>query len=333
MFPRVSVVLPAWNAAATLPACLASIERQTLPDWECIVVDDGSDDGTRAVALAVATRDPRVRVVAVPHGGIVAALTEGLRHVRAPLVARMDADDLMHRDRLHAQVSLLDREPSLAAAGCHVRLFPRASMSPRLREYESWLNSLAGPDEVRRDAFVESPVVHPTLMMRREMCILGYRDCAWPEDYDLVLRALGAGLRIGMVPRRLLAWRNGPATLTRTDARYDREQITQCKAHYLAEGFLRANRQYVLWGYGDTGRTLRQALISLDKAPSHIVERKPSRIGNIIHGAPVIPPEALPTVGRLPIVVSVARAGPRAIVRDTLAALGYEEGRDYICAA
>jgi glycosyltransferase involved in cell wall biosynthesis len=333
MSPRVSVVLPAWNAAATLGACLASLTRQTLLDWEAIVVDDGSSDGTRAIALDLAARDPRVRLVSVPHGGIVAALTEGLRHVRAPLVARMDADDLMHRDRLRAQVSLLDREPWLAAAGCHVRLFPRASMSPRLREYENWLNSLTGADEVLRDAFVESPVVHPTLMMRREMFTLGYRDCAWPEDYDLVLRALGSGLRIGMVPRRLLSWRNGLATLTRTDPRYAMEEITRCKAHYLAAGFLARHSRYVLWGYGDTGRTLRAALLALGKAPSHIVERKPSRLGNIIHGAPVIPPEALPTVGRVPIVVSVARAGPRAIVRETLAALGYQEGRDYICAA
>jgi hypothetical protein len=230
-------------------------------------------------------------------------------------------------------VSLLDREPTLAAAGCHVRLFPRASMSPRLREYETWLNSLAGPDEVMRDAFVESPVVHPTLMMRRDMFALGYRDCSWPEDYDLVLRALGAGLRIGMVPRRLLAWRNGPATLTRTHARYAIEEITRCKAHYLAEGFLRGSPHYVLWGYGDTGRTLRQALTAHGKAPSHIVERKPSRLGNVIHGAPVIPPERLPALDRQPIVVSVARAAPRAIVRDTLSALGYVEGRDYVCAA
>jgi glycosyltransferase involved in cell wall biosynthesis len=331
--PRISVLLPVRNAASTLPACLASLVRQTEPAWECIVVDDGSEDATRSIADAAARCDGRFIVLSTPPRGIVAALNDGLTRCRAPLVARMDGDDVTCRERLAAQTAALDGNPELAAVGCHVRLFPRASLSPRLREYEAWLNGMQSADDVSRDAFVECPIAHPTLMMRREMAALGYRDGDWPEDYDLVLRALGCGMRIGVVPRRLLAWRNGPATLSRIDARYGVDRFTACKARYLAAGFLRDAERYVLWGYGSTGRTLRRALAAEGRMPSHIVEIKRSRLGQRIHGAEVVPHTTLPSLPGLLIVVSVARAGPRAEIRNVLAAMGFEEGRDFVCAA
>src|SRR5262245_35962950 len=96
--PRVSVLLPAYQAEATLAVALRSVVRQRETGWECIVVDDGSSDGTLACARRFAAADARFRVVAMPHAGLVATLTAGLAECRAPLVARMDADDLMHRD-------------------------------------------------------------------------------------------------------------------------------------------------------------------------------------------------------------------------------------------
>jgi glycosyltransferase involved in cell wall biosynthesis len=331
--PRVSILLPARNAASTLQPCLSSIERQTLTEWECVVTDDGSEDQTRAIAEAAAGRDDRFQVIATPHRGLVAALNEGLTHCRAPLVARMDADDLMHSDRLAAQVDALQGATTLSAVGCHVRLFPRARMSARLREYEAWLNGMSSAADVARDAFVECPIAHPTLMMRRDMASLGYVDRGWPEDHDLVLRALAAGLRLGVVPRRLLSWRDDSGRLSRTDPRYGLEAFTACRAHHLAAGFLSSTGAYVLWGYGGTGRALRRALARHGRTPSHIVEIKRSRIGNRIHGAPVIEPAALVEIRGTPIVVSVARAEPRSQIRAALEAMGFVERRDFICAA
>jgi len=185
--PVVSVLLPAHDAAATLPACLRSVRRQTETRWECVLVDDGSRDATRAIAEAVARDDPRIRVLSIPHGGIVGALGAGLACCAAPIVARMDADDVMHRDRLAAQLAALDATPTLAAVGCHVRFFPRRGMTDGLREYERWLRSIDSAARVQADAFVECPVAHPTLTIRRNvLAALGYRDTGWPEDYDLV---------------------------------------------------------------------------------------------------------------------------------------------------
>jgi len=89
----------------------------------------------------------------------------------------------------------------------------------------------------------------------------------------------------------------------------------------------------VLWGYGSTGRSLQRALRSHGKKPSAIVEVHPGRIGNRIQDAPVIAPEALAGRRDQPLVVSVAGATARQLIRDALRELGFEELRDYVCAA
>jgi glycosyltransferase involved in cell wall biosynthesis len=337
MLPLVSILMPVRDAAATLPACIESLRRQRGPSWECIAVDDGSRDGSAACLARAAAEDPRIQVLSQPASGIVAALRRGLERCRGEYVARMDADDVMRSHRLARQVAALESEPSLAGVGCHVRLFPRAALSARRLEYEAWLNSLASPSDVARDAFVECPLAHPTFMLRRSVLErFGYRDMGWPEDYDLVLRLLGDGLKLGVVPERLLCWRDGASRLSRTSATYGIDRFTACKAHFLATGFLRGSDRYVLWGYGDTGRTLSRALAEHGKRPRAIIEVHPGRIGQRILDAPVVSPSELPGVMRgepSPILASVARPGPRAEVRAALDAQGYVERRDYLCTA
>ncbi len=332
--PRVSVLLPARDASATLPAALSSLRRQTFTDWECLVVDDGSRDGTRTAAATAAAGDGRIETITIAPSGLVGALTVGLTRCRGEYVARVDADDVMRRDRLARQVAALDARPDLAAVGAHVRFFPRRAMTDGLRAYERWLNGIDGPVRVRAEAFVECPVAHPTLTVRRAILTeFGYRDRGWPEDYDLVLRLLATGHEIGIVPHRLLAWRDAPTRLTRTHPAYTLERITACKAAFLAAGFLAGADAYVLWGYGDTGRALHRALRRHGKRPSHIVEVHAGRLGNRIHGAPVVPPDALAGLPKGRLVASVAGAAARAEIRHFLAGLGWVETGDFVCAA
>jgi glycosyltransferase involved in cell wall biosynthesis len=317
--PRISVLLPVWNAVDTLPACLASLRRQTAADWECALVDDGSTDGSLEVARAFAARDPRLRVLALPHQGLVAALNAGIAACRGRLVARMDADDVMHPARLAAQAEALEGSPSLAAVGCHPRLFGGAPLGPGMRAYARWLRSIDSPARVREEAFVECPVAHPTLMLRAAaLRAFGYRD---------------RGEQIGVVARPLLSWRQSPGRLSRSDARYSQAGFTACKAEFLARGFLAAAERYALWGYGGTGRALARALREHGKQPRVIVELHPRRIGKTIQGARVIPPGELGGEPCLPLVVSVAGERARSQIRAELAKLGFRETRDYVCAA
>jgi glycosyltransferase involved in cell wall biosynthesis len=285
------------------------------------------------VARAVAARDGRFRVVAAPREGIVAALNRGLAHCRGRAVARMDADDLMHRERLAAQLDHLEAG-ALSAVGCHLRLFPRRGLGAGMRAYERWLNAIDSTERVRAEAFVECPVSHPTLMIRRALLAeQGYRDTGWPEDYDLLLRLLEAGHAVDVVTRRLLSKRTGPANLCRTHPVYGDDRFTACRAEFLARSFLAGGDDYVLWGYGKTGRTLQRALAERGKRPVAIVELHPGRIGNVIAGAPVVHPDDLARWRAHPLVVSVAGATARGQIRLALSARGYRERRDFVCAA
>ncbi len=332
--PPVSVLMPAYNAAPTLPAALESIRRQDESRWECVIVNNGSVDATTALARAAAAADARFRVAEISHRGIVGALQAGLALCRGRYVARMDADDLMRRDRLGRQLELLEREPSLSAVGSHVRLFPRRELTDGMLAYERWLASIDSPASVRREAFVECPIAHPTLMVRTDVFRqFGYRDGGWPEDYDLVLRLLAAGHSIGVVTRRLLSWRDTPGRLSRTAPSCSIDSIRACKAEFLAGGLLAGSVEYILWGYGGTGKALARALALHGRRPSHIVELHPGRIGQRIAGAPVIAPSSLPLVPQAPIVVSVAGATARGQIRRALDDMGYVEERDFVCAA
>ncbi|MGC4067488.1 MAG: glycosyltransferase [Polyangiaceae bacterium] len=334
--PSVSVVIPVFNAADTLLAALSSVATQTFGDFECLVVDDGSADESLSVAREFAEQNRRFVVHARDHAGIVPTLEFALAQARGEYVARFDADDLMVASRLERQRSALEDDEALAGVGCHVRLFPSESLTDGRRAYEAWLNSLTTSVAIHRDRYVECPLAHPTFFVRRELFRrFPYRDEVWPEDYDWVLRVLESGLALGTVAAPLLEWRDAPSRLSRTCDRYGVDRFVTCKAHFLANHWLRSTDRYVLWGYGDTGRSLARALAKFGKVPSAILERHPRRIGQTILGVKVMAPEdAMNGMTReTKIVVSVAGAKPREEVRRVARELGLEEGKQYLCAA
>src|SRR5262249_11794648 len=114
--PRVSVVIPAYNAARTLEATVASALAQTVSDLEVVIVDDGSGDETLAVARSLA--DPRIRVLSQPEGGAAAARNTGLEAATGRYVALLDADDLWLTDKLERQLAMLEAEPEVQAIQC-----------------------------------------------------------------------------------------------------------------------------------------------------------------------------------------------------------------------
>jgi glycosyltransferase involved in cell wall biosynthesis len=97
--PSVSVLLPSFNAAATLSEALESLAEQTFTDFEVVLVDDGSTDDSLAIARAWVGMDRRFRLISESHHGIIHALNAGLQACQAPCVARMDADDRSHPER------------------------------------------------------------------------------------------------------------------------------------------------------------------------------------------------------------------------------------------
>ena len=342
MSAKVSILIPAYNAAPTLSTALQSVQRQCHQNWECIVVDDGSTDDTYALARTMSTNDPRIRVISAPHSGLVNTLNRGIGYCTGEYVARMDADDWMHRQRISRQLEFMDTHPNVSAVGAHVRLFPRAMTEGR-RNYERWLNAIGTATRLADEVFIECPIAHPTLFIRTGVLReFRYRDMGWPEDYDLVLRLHLAQCALNVIDERLLGWRDGPARLSRTAPMYAQDQFVRCKAHFLAQyiGAMQPSasastgvKSYVLWGHGPTGRALRKALSVHGYEASHIVDVHPRRIGQTIRGALVIGPDELGKTSGSFVVCAVAGAGPRAKIRRALYRFGLAERTDFVCAA
>ena len=152
-----SILLPFHNAEATIAEALESVHKQTDPDWECVLVHDGSTDGGPAVANAFAAADSRFRILQPGRVGLIAALNAGLAECRGCFIARMDADDRMLPGRLEAQRKLLTENPDVVLAGCLVRTFSDGGAPPPggMLEYERWLNSVVSPDDIEQHRMVD----------------------------------------------------------------------------------------------------------------------------------------------------------------------------------
>ncbi len=316
--PLVSVVLPVRDGEATIGEALASLGRQTLTRFEAIVVDDGSTDGTARIARRWQRTDDRFRLVRTSAAGIVGALQRGLGEAKAPYVARMDADDRCLPERLEAQVDFLERRDDLAGCGARVRVVSRSQVSDRAREYVQWLNSMTAWDVVSRDLFVECPLAHPTFMFRAGALAAagGYRDRGWPEDYDLLLRLWRDGRRFVCLPRVLLDWRDGPSRLSRTHPAYSLAAFRRCKVHHLRRSLLAGREGVVIWGAGPTGKKLALEFRRQEVDVLGYVDVDPRKIGQIVHGAPVLDASSVQGLAGALHVGAVARREGRAAVRE-----------------
>ena len=322
---RISVLLPIRNASATLDQALGSLAAQTFSDFEVIAVDDGSDDDTPRLLSDWASRDRRIRSSTTPPLGIVSALNTAAAGARGELLARMDADDVAVSTRFERQLALLDTHPDLAACGSRVRYVPRDVVRDGALRYERWVNSVVTPEDMHRDLFVECPIPHPSLVVRRSAFELvgGYRDMGWPEDYDLLLRLWEAGYQFGKVPEVLLEWRERPDRLSRIDSRYSEEAFRLCKVYFLGRRI--AGRPVVVWGAGPVGKAFARALQDEGHRVVAFVDLDHRKIGQTIHGAPVVHPTAIGKYEDAFIVAAVGSADARAEIRDSLRAAGFKE--------
>jgi glycosyltransferase involved in cell wall biosynthesis len=338
--PLVSVLLPVRDARATLPTCLRSLRGQTLAAHEVVAVDDGSGDGSGEWLLRAAARDPRLRVLRTPARGLVAALNTALDAARAPLLARMDADDEAHPLRLELQAARLFSDPRVDVLGTRVRHWPGARAAADagtagMAAYVSWSNGLLDHEAIARDLLVESPLVHPSVMMRAALlrALDGYRAFDGPEDYDLWLRARASGARFAKVARTLLRWGDRPARLTRTDPRYAPARFLDLKLEALLRAHLTPARPLVVWGAGRVGKAWMRALLARGQVVAAIVEVDPRKIGQHIHGAPVVGCAAVASLPPALHLAAVGQKGARERIRAEAARHGLREGAQLVAVA
>lgn len=325
--PRISVVLPVRNAAGTIERAVQSILDQTLRDIELIVIDDGSVDGTAGVVRRI--HDRRLTLICQSHRHVAAAANAGTRHASAPLIARMDADDISHPRRLERQLELLERE-NLDVVGCQVRIVDESlRLSSGMSRYARWINEeTLTSEQILALRFVELPLVNPTILGRRRYFDMGFREGALPEDYELMLRAAAAGLRFGKVAEVLFDWVDRPNRLTRTDERYSCAAFQRCREQYVLSGPLHGMHRVDVWGAGQTGKRWRRWLERQRIAVRRVYEVNPRKVGAVIRGASICAPESMPAADGTPLVIAVGAAGARELILPHIQSHGYVAGID-----
>lgn len=326
--PRVSVLLPFRNAASTLDAALQSILAERDVPFELLAVNDGSKDDWQ---VSEGLRDPRVRVLDGAGRGLVAALELARTEARAPYLLRMDADDVMVPGRMAAQVAALEASDTLGVVGS---LTMAVGGGQGLQLYVQWQNSLRSPADHRRELFIESPLCHPSTMLRARAieAIGGYRHGDFPEDYDLWLRLWKAGWEMSKVPIVGVQWRHGPGRATFVDPRYRPEAFLKLKVGFLATRLADEKRSLVVWGAGKSGRKLMRELEPYGYRVGSWIDIDPDKIGREIRGGRVCSPASLDRDKHF-VLGCVASRGARGLIRDALKRQGFIEDEDMLFVA
>lgn len=325
--PEVSVVLPVFNGARTIERGVRSILEQSLRDIELIVLDDGSTDETVSVVRKIS--DQRLRLVSCVHRGVAAAANAATELATAPIIARMDADDVSYPLRLERQLELL-REHDLDVVGCRVRILDEACDTiPSMSRYEHWINeeTIDGA-QIAALRFVEFPLVNPTIMARRRYFEIGFHENDLPEDYDLMLLAAQTGMRFGKVNEVLLDWTDHPRGLTRTDSRYSPDAFMRCRRLHLLAGPLCDVNEVDLWGVGRTGKGWLRWLQSENITVRRGYDINDRKVNVMIHGVEIVHPSTMPVADGMPLIIAVGAEDARDVIRPQILARGYVPGED-----
>jgi glycosyltransferase involved in cell wall biosynthesis len=204
--PQISVVLPVYNGGVFLSKAIESILNQTYADFEFIIINDGSKDGSKELIDLYAAQDNRIIAVHQENAGLVASLNRGVALAKAPLIARMDADDIAFPERFAKQFAYLQQHPDVVVLGTSIRL---------IDENEKPIYDMRYPvraKEVAKSMFRTNPMAHPTVMMRTDIVreAGGYNPLyQYNEDYDLWLR-LSEKYKLANLPDIYLLYRQHP---------------------------------------------------------------------------------------------------------------------------
>ena len=322
--------MPVRNGGEYLNIAVNSITAQSFKNFELIIIDDHSTDNSISL---LDLSDSRIRLVKNSKYGIVSALNSGIEQAAMPFIARMDADDIAHPDRLQRQLDYLLLDPQIQICSAQVEIFRNTGpLGGGYLHYQHWINALTDANEIAINMFVESPVPHPTVLMRKQAitCLGGYQDNGWPEDYDLWLRAHLKGYKFGKPDGILLRWRDHDIRLSRTCSCYHKKAFFKAKAYYLTQ--LYKAKPFRIWGSGPTGAMLHDEIISNSGTVVDFIDVAPKRIGNTKRDKPIVDAYQLKKTDEM-ILIAVRARGARQDIKHFLNQRDFVELTDYICVA
>lgn len=331
---QVTVLLPFFEVGEEFELAIESIVQQTFSNWELVLISNNGNQQGLEMAEKWVRADSRIKLVEETEQGIAHALNAGLNYCSSPYVARMDADDISHPDRLSIQLAFLESNPGIDVVSSQTSFESSMPGSEGFSIFVDWQNSVITQQEHDLYRFIESPLAHPSILFRKKLIDAygPYSTQAVPEDYELWLRWMDQGVKFYKIPQSLLKWSDHANRLTRTHENYSREAFYQVKCNYLAKWIERqvpAEKNILVCGSSRIGRK-RAAMLQDNGVPIYgftDVKKRPNREVNFIRINDITEP------GPWFLINFIARRGVGQAIRTHFEALGFREGVDFILAA
>ena len=258
----VSIIIPYKNAAFFIAECIDSVINQSHEMWELILVNDNSSDESKSIVKQYCKVDQRIKSYNSNGIGIINALRKGYNHSKGNYITRMDADDIMHIDKIKLlRKALIKSGENHVSIGLVNYFSSNKILGDGYIKYAKWLNYLTENKLNFSEIFKECTVPSPCWMIHRNDFnkIGGFENDKYPEDYDLALRMYINGIKISNVNVVIHQWRDHNLRTSRTDSKYDFKNFIPLKIEYLLKQ--KNNNSIVLWGTGKKGKLIAKELM------------------------------------------------------------------------
>lgn len=264
MSPKVSILMPVFNAAPYLEDCLNSILSQGYANWELIAVNDHSTDGSDLLLADFAEKDARIHCLTNSSKGIIPALRMAYAHAKGDFIHRMDADDLMPAQKLEHMTAAIKKAGKGHLVTGKVKYFSSEGIGEGYEKYQNWLNELCDSHRHWIEIYKECVIASPCWMVHREdlEACGAFQEDRYPEDYDLVFRFYAQRLKVVSLPNVLHLWRDHAQRSSRIQEHYKENTFFDLKVHYFLKLEHKPYRTLIIWGAGRKGKLLARILKS-----------------------------------------------------------------------
>ncbi|MCB0653558.1 MAG: glycosyltransferase family 2 protein [Saprospiraceae bacterium] len=328
--PKISILVPVYNALPFLRDCLEAVLQQTEQHWELIAVNDFSEDESGVLLETYTAKDPRIKVLNNTEKGIIPALRLAFSQSTGQLITRMDADDIMMPGKLEALKRILLQNGLGTLATGKVKYISETRLGGGYLRYEEWLNQRVDKNDHFNEIYRECVIPSPCWMLWKqdlESCGAFSSD-TYPEDYDLCFRFYKKGLNPVGSPEVLHYWRDHAGRSSRNDPHYANQQYFSLKLPRFLELDRMEEMPLVLWGAGNKGKQLA-SMLSGRKKEFRWLCNSPSKWGHKVNGVVFEPVERIAEMSSPQIIIAVGNPQDQQEIRAYLNQLGKQNGRDY----
>ena len=280
----VSIIIPFKNPGQFFAPCLKSIQLQTHDELEILMVNDHSNKMDVELAQSFQKMDHRFHLIHSTGNGIIDALQTGLEKANGEYISRMDADDIMKRDKIQLMTNKLSNAPKKTICIGLVSYFAsNKELNEGYKNYENWLNNLSINENNFKDIYKECTIPSPCWMMKKEELVAlgGFSSLSYPEDYDLAFKLFYASFNVVTVKKTIHRWRDHMDRISRTSNTYQFDNFIKLKLSYLLKKELK-NAELVLWGAGKKGKKIA-SLLNNENISFKWISANPYKTGHIIY--------------------------------------------------